>query len=107
MAAEKMLIEPGTYLIDTPPKKRIAKKFRTVAVTEDGRLFVHPCLAGGNGQSALMCAMFDGSSIVSAGNAALVWSDWLIENYPKTKELVDNILSSLVEANPVMRQNRS
>ena len=80
------MIGPGTYEIENPPKVRIAKRYRTIVISDDGRLFIHPAIAG-NESTVLMCAIADsvGFMITKKGKGvSLIPAEWAEKEFPKS-----------------------
>ena len=90
---------PGTYVMRNASKKRVAEKYRTIVVGEDGRLFVHPALAGRQ-DHVLMCAIADSvGMMITKGRTGSTYvpADWMEKVYPETQEFITRIRETEVE----------
>lgn len=82
--------------MENPIGKRVPRWQRSAGISDDGIVFV-PGAMTGNEQEILLCAAYDGTSVVSYLNHLYVPSHWLAKEFPKTKEVCELIERKIKE----------
>ena len=88
--------------IEQPEGKKILEWARSIGVTDDGRVFV-PAALGGSEQEVFLCLAYDGTECFEYLKHYYVPVDWMAAEFPKTKELCQQMLMC---AQRVIRENR-
>lgn len=82
--------------MEQPEGKRIQKWQRSAAITDEGVVFVPGAIAGSE-HEVMLCAAYDGTSVINHLKHLYVPANWLAKEFPETKEVCELISSRVKE----------
>ena len=89
--------DPHVIVFNSPPGPAIPKWKRTLAVSDDGTVYM-PAAAAGNENEVGMRASFDGVSAVVISKHLFLPTNWLTREYPDVADICANAEAKAREA---------
>lgn len=71
-------------------KRKIPKYKRTIGISAEQGVFVPAFLSGVSDGNVFMCAAYDGAKIAYFENRAYFHAEWMLAEFPKSKEAVES-----------------
>ncbi|MFJ7792905.1 hypothetical protein [Pseudomonas sp. NPDC096950] len=80
--------------LESVPGKKMPRWQRSAGLGDDGTVYA-PAAMGGNEQAVMLCAGYDGITLVSYLNHVFVSTDWLAKEYPQLEGLCEAIVKKV------------
>lgn len=81
--------------MENPPGKKMPKWKRTAGISDTGVVFI-PAGALENEMNVVLCAGYDGTTLITYLNHVYVPSQWMAKEFPKTADVCRLIESSVL-----------
>jgi hypothetical protein len=78
------------FVVEPPPGKKAPKWARSVALKDDGTIWIPAALVGGE-MEVFLCACFDGTALFSWKKHVFVETGWAKREFRRHAELVEKI----------------
>lgn len=86
----------ATVVVEQKPGKRTPLWARTAYIDSNNQVFL-PAALFMNEQDAMLCACYDGTSLISQRRHAFLPSQWIAKEVPSHKQNIDRIVASILK----------
>jgi hypothetical protein len=87
------------FMVEQTGFETVPEWVRSACLNDDGRVFA-PAIVAGDEMRVLLCAAFDGVSLILDDGHAYLPTDWLAREYPEVADVCARIESRLRDASP-------
>ena len=78
------------FSVPNPEGRNKPERMRSAAISDEGHIYV-PAVIAGNEKMVFLCAVFDGTPVVVCDEHLFVRSDWMLKEFPNTREVLEKI----------------